>query len=227
MEAYHSWGCLRACMLGCTPAAQTAQHSWPPSSLTGHRPACQHASMPRPRCRHAGVHPSSTDSPAFLPPFLAGWPSIISSLDDGWPSTSMPACYHLVAGMLGCTLAAQTDQHSCPPFLADWSSTSMPACQHASMPRPRCWHAGVHPSSTDRPAFLAPLPRWLAINQHASMPACYSWGCRRAGMLGCMPAPACRLFEGAPADAGLVAIARSAAAERRLIGSRNLLIQSL
>ena len=116
--------------------------------------------MPRPRCRHAGVHPSTTDSPAFLPPFLAGWPS-----------------------------------------------TSMPACQHASMPRPRCWHAGVHPSSTDRPAFLAPLPRWLAINQHASMPACHSWGCRRACMLGCMPASACRLFGGAPADAGLVAIA--------------------
>jgi hypothetical protein len=89
-------------MLGCTLAAQTDQHSWPPFP---HWLAIdQHASMtamPRPRSLHAGVHPSSTDKPAFLAPFLAGW-----------PSTSMPACHDRGAGMLGCTPAAQTDQHS-------------------------------------------------------------------------------------------------------------------
>ena len=55
------------------------------------------------------------------------------------------------------------------------------------MPRSRCRHAGMHPSSTDRSAFLASLPRWLAINQHASMPACQHASkprsrCRQAGV---------------------------------------------
>ena len=187
-------------MLGCTPEAQTDQHPWgpsladwpstsrpacqhanswvpacwsapqqhiqtsilgPPPPLAGNRPACQLASMPRPKCLHAGVHPSSTDRPASLAP-LPRW----LATDQ---HASMPACHDRGAGMLGCTPAAQTDQHSCPPFLAGWHRQ---ACQHDSMPQPRCRHARVHPSSTDRPAFLAPLPRWLAINQHASMPAC-------------------------------------------------------
>jgi hypothetical protein len=34
----------------------------------------------------------------------------------------------------------------------------------------------MHPSSTDRPAFFSRLPRWLAIDQHASMPACHDQG---------------------------------------------------
>ena len=49
-------------MMGCTLAAQTDQHSCPPSSLAGHRPACQHASMPQlgvPACWHARVHAST------------------------------------------------------------------------------------------------------------------------------------------------------------------------
>ena len=193
-------------------------------------PACQHANNWG--CWHAGVHPSSTDRPAFLPPSLSGW-----------PSTSMPACQHANnwgAGMLGCMPAVQTHQNSWPPpgVLVDdhsngggqkcwsvcaawvhpsmpafrlwhagmlacrsmasgqrgaqrcwdvcgvcmsqrighrtptqhatdqsrspsldgdgWPSTRMPVCQHAhaSMLQPSCWHAGVHPSSTDRQVFF-------------------------------------------------------------------------
>ena len=85
------------------------------------------------------------------------------------------------AGMLGCMPTAQTAFFA--PSLAGWPSTSMPACQHAN--NWGCWHAGVHPSSTDRPAFLPPsLAGWPST----SMPACQhanNWG---AGMLGCMPA---------------------------------------
>ena len=40
---------------------------------------------------------------------------------------SMPACYNRVAGMPGCTPAAQTDKYSSP-------ADHRPACQHASMP---------------------------------------------------------------------------------------------
>jgi hypothetical protein len=80
---------------------------------------------------------------------------------------SMPTCQQL--GMLACWHAgvhpSSTDRPAfLPPSLAGWPSTSMPACQHAN--NWGCWHAGVHPS------ILAPLPRWLATDQHASMPAC-------------------------------------------------------
>jgi hypothetical protein len=44
----------------------------------------------------------------------------------------------------------------------------------------------------------------VGCNLDVSMP---QLGCRRADMLGCMPAPACRLFGDATADAGLVSIA--------------------
>ena len=106
-------------------------------------PACQHANNWG--CWHAGVHASSTDRPAFLPPSLAGW-----------PSTSMPACQHANnwgAGMLGCMPAVQTHQNSWPPpgVLVDdhsngggrkcWSVCA--AWVHPSMPAFRLWHAGM------------------------------------------------------------------------------------
>jgi hypothetical protein len=107
--------------------------------------------------------------PAFFPPSLAGW-----SL------TSMPACHSwgcLRAGLVGCrcTPAAQTDQHSWPPSLAGWPSTSMLGC--------------IPAAQADQHSFT-PLLRWLTIAQHASMPACHSWGCRRADrgcIRGCWP----------------------------------------
>ena len=54
----------------------------------------------------------------------------------------------------------------------------IPACQHAN--NWGCWHAGVHANSTD--SIFRPLPRWLAIDQHASMPTCQQLGCWHAGV---------------------------------------------
>ena len=84
--------------------------------------------------------------------------------------------------MLRCTPIAPTDQNSCPPPSL---GGHRPAGQHASMLRLEmlaCWGA---PQQHRQTSILAPLPRWLAIHQHASMPACqhasmparYSWCC--------------------------------------------------
>ena len=86
----------------------------------------QHASMPSTGgADMLGVHPSSTGRPAFLPfPSLAGH-------RPACQHANMPACHSRGAGMLGCTQAAQTDQHSCP----------LPhACQHQ-----HAVYSGVHP----------------------------------------------------------------------------------
>ena len=92
---------------------------------------------------------------------------------------SMPACQHATTELLACRGAPQ--QHRQTSILHRLTTD-----QHASMPAchlPGCWYvcnARVHPSSTDMPTFFVLLPRWLAINQHASMPTTGG-----AGMLGC------------------------------------------
>ena len=131
----------------------------------------QHASMPAchlPGCWYvcnARVHPSSTDMPTFFV-LLPRWLAINQH-------ASMPTTGG--AGMLGCTLAAQTDQHSCPPFLAGWPSTSMPACQHATTEVLACWGTSQQHRQT---SILAPS---LAGHQ----PACQHATAGGAGVLAC------------------------------------------
>ena len=100
----------------------------------------QHASMTAchlPGCWYvcnARVHPSSTNMPTFFV-LVPRWLAI--NQHASMPTTG-------VAGMLGCTLAAQTDQHSWPPlprWLAINQHASMPACQHATTEVLACWGA--------------------------------------------------------------------------------------
>ena len=144
-------------MLGCTPAAHTDQHPWPPS-LAGwpptSMPACQHANSWG--CRHAmGYTPAVVMLVCLCCWFASQHASMPTTGGAGMlgcmptaqtcqhfsPPPSLadhrPACQHANmpttgdAGMLGCTPVAQIDQHSCPPpSLAG----HQPACQHASMP---------------------------------------------------------------------------------------------
>ena len=128
----------------------------------------QHASMTAchlPGCWYvcnARVHPSSTNMPTFFV-LVPRWLAI--NQHASMPTTG-------VAGMLGCTLAAQTDQHSWPPFLAGWPSTSMPACQHASMPACHNRGAGMlgctPAAQTDQHSWSPSLAGWPST----SMPAC-------------------------------------------------------
>ena len=93
----------------------------------------------------------------------------------------MPACpcQHATTELLACRGAPQ--QHRQTSILHRLTTD-----QHASMTAchlPGCWYvcnARVHPSSTNMPTFFVLVPRWLAINQHASMPTTGV-----AGMLGC------------------------------------------
>ena len=119
-------------MLGCTPAAQTCQHSW---SLPRWLAIDQHASMPAFRLWHAGMLACwsmatsqrgqecwdvcgvcmSNRTGNRAPTYSITEPrrSFPRSMMGGHRPTchhaGMPACYHLVAGMLGCIPAAQTD----------------------------------------------------------------------------------------------------------------------
>ena len=123
----------------------------------------QHASMTAchlPGCWYvcnARVHPSSTNMPTFFV-LLPRWLAI--NQHASMPTTG-------VAGMLGCTLAAQTDQHSCPP-LPRWLAIN----QHASMPTTGvAGMLGCTPAAQTCQHYWS-LPCWLAIDKHASMPAC-------------------------------------------------------
>ena len=119
-----------------------------------------------------------------------------------WPlaidrHASMPACHNRNAGMLGCTQAAQTDQHFLAPSLAGWSSTSTPgggqefwcvctAGMHPSIPAPQllaCWHAGMlvdgQPAREGgKNAGLSVLLGCTPACQHPQLLACW-----HAGML--------------------------------------------
>ena len=104
------------------------------------------------------------------PTFLARWRWVAIDQHASMLRLGVWACW-------GCTPAAQADKDYWPPSLAGWPSTSIPACQQPGAMA--CWGA---PQQHRQTIILAPLPRWLAIDQHASMPACYGWGCWHAGV---------------------------------------------
>ena len=147
--------------------------------------------MPQPKCWHAGVHPSSTDRPAFLAPSLAGWSSTstpgggqefwcvcTAGMHPSIPAPQLLACWH--AGML---VDGQPAREGGKNAGLSVLLGCTPACQH-----PHCWHVGMlacwsMASQRGRGRkMLACLCCWHAP-QHASTPSCW-----HAGMLGCKPA---------------------------------------
>ena len=100
MPACHN---RNAGMRGCTQAAQTDQHSWPPSSLAGHRPALQDPGGGQ-ECWSvcaAGMHPSMAVG------MLACWHA------GQWPANEGGTRNAGMSVLLGCTPASQTNQHPC------------------------------------------------------------------------------------------------------------------
>ena len=103
-------------------------------------------------CRVLGYTQASTATATLLRPaprLLSCWSVCAAGLHP-----SMPACQQ--PGVLACWGACQQHRQtsilaSLPCWLAINQHASMPACQQLG-----CWHARVHASSTDTPAFLAP-----------------------------------------------------------------------
>ena len=115
-----------------------------------------------------------------------------------WPlaidrHASIPACHNRNAGMLGCTQAAQTDQHFLPPPLlaghrpalqegAKNSGVSVLLACTLAYQHPSCWHAGMlvdGQPAREGARMLVYLCYWGAP-QHASIPSCW-----HVGMLAC------------------------------------------
>ena len=111
----------------------------------------------------------------------------------------MPACHNRNAGMLGCTQAAQTDQHFLPPPLLAGHRPALQeggqefwcvctAGMHPSIPAPQllaCWHAGMlacwlMASQRGRGARMLVYLCYWGAPQHASIPSCW-----HVGMLAC------------------------------------------
>ena len=118
-----------------------------------------------------------------------------------WPlaidrHASMPACHNRNAGMLGCTQAAQTDQHFLPPPLlaghrpalqegAKNSGVSVLLACTLAYQHPSCWHAGMlacwlMASQKGRGARMLVYLCYWGAPQHASIPSCW-----HVGMLAC------------------------------------------
>jgi len=132
-------------------------------------------------------HANTTDIPAFLAPSLA------LAIDR---HASMPACHNRNAGMLGCTQAAQTDQHFLPPPLlaghrpalqegAKNSGVSVLLACTLAYQHPSCWHAGMlacwlMASQRGRGARMLVYLCYWGAPQHASIPSCW-----HVGMLAC------------------------------------------
>ena len=156
MPACHN---RNAGMLGCTQAAQTDQHFWPPPLLAGNRPELQEGAKnsgvsvllactlayQHPSCWHAGMlacwlMASQRGRGARMLVYLCYW---------GAPQhASIPSCWHV--GMLACWLMASQRGRRAKNVGMSVLLTCTPACQHPQLLA--CWHAGMQTSSTDRPA---------------------------------------------------------------------------
>ena len=129
--------------------------------------------MPQPECWHAGVHPSSTDRPAFFAPSLAGWSSTstpgggqefwcvcTASMHPNIPQ--LLACWH--AGML---VDGQPAREGGKNAGLSVLLGCTPACQHPQLLA--CWHAGMLVDG--QPAREGAKNAVCAVGMHPSMPA--------------------------------------------------------